>query len=675
MSLTREFVNGLGMRMVRVKPGTFRMGQADGDYDERPVHRVHISRPFYMGATEVTNAQYERFDPEHRVFRGRHGLSVADDEPAMFVSWHEAVRFCEWLTEREGILYRLPTEAEWEYACRAGTETAYCTGETLPEPFHRHQEETGNPKPVPLTVGITPPNAFGLHDMHGNVEEWCHDWYGPYLPGEQTDPVGYEDGEFKVTRGGSHNTESVYLRSANRLGTLPEDRHWLIGFRVAHGEPLVAKPLRRTAIPGWAANVFQRKYSWAGDGEGAEPSRTQPFFDGPIPFVVGGEHPESIPMYSHNHCPSVTWCDNGDLMAVWFSCNRERGREMTILAGRLRSGAERWDAAAEFFKAPDRNMTGSSLFNDGRGRLLFFNGLETDAMWRNLALVMRTSTDNGASWSKPALINPFHRAGNQVISGTSMTDDGVLVQPCDAVSGGSGGSVVHVSRDGGASWTVDGIDGPQPEFAAGKTGSRIAGIHAGVVSLKDGSLMALGRGNSIDGRMPISISRDMGASWTYGASKFPPIGSAQRLVLMRLQEGPILLVSFTDDETTIPRNKRYDGKTDKQKFIYSKDLMKGIRVRDAEGMERTVYGMYAALSYDEGKTWPVRKPVSPGAGDSVQDGGGHTGTFRLTDTQAEPMGYLAATQAPDGTIHLLSSRLHYRFNLAWLEQPMDAARM
>lgn len=670
-----EFVNGLGMRMVRVEPGSFWMGQADGERDERPVHRVRLSRPLYIGTTEVTNEQYERFDPEHRVFRGQRGLSAADDEPVTFVSWHDAVRFCGWLSEREGKPYRLPTEAEWEYACRAGTDTAYSTGETLPEPYCRQQEETGNPKPVPLTVGTTPPNAFGLHDMHGNVEEWCHDWYGPYTPGEQTDPVGYEDGEFKVTRGGSHNTELAYLRSANRLGTLPEDKHWLIGFRVVQGEPLAfaAKPLRRTVVPGWATDVAQRKYPWPGGERQPAATQARPYFHGPVPYVVGGEHPESIPMYGHNHCPSVTWCDNGDLLAVWFSCSRERGREMTILASRLRTGAERWDTAAEFFKAPDRNMTGSALFNDGQGRLLFFNGLETDAMWRNLALVMRTSTDNGASWSKPELINPFYRAGNQVISGTSMTEDGVLIQPCDAVSGGSGGSVVHLSRDGGASWSVSGVDEPEPEFASGKTGARIAGIHAGVVSLKDGSLMALGRGNSIDGRMPLSVSRDMGASWTYAAGEFPPIGSAQRLVLLRLREGPLLLVSFTDDETTIPRNKRYDGKLDKQKFVYSRDLMKGIRVRDAEGKERTVYGMYAALSYDEGNTWPVRKPVSPGCGESEWDGGGHTGMFRLTDIQAEPMGYLAATQAPDGTIHLLSSRLHYRFNLAWLEQPMGAA--
>ena len=147
----------------------------------------------------------------------------------MFVSWHEAVRFCRWLSQKEGRPYRLPTEAEWEYACRAGTSTAFHTGNALPEIFHKQQERRDEPVPVSLHIGRTPPNPWGLFDMHGNVEEWCDDWYGPYEADDQTDPVGRADGDFKMTRGGSHNTLVAYLRSANRQGTLPEDKHWLIG--------------------------------------------------------------------------------------------------------------------------------------------------------------------------------------------------------------------------------------------------------------------------------------------------------------------------------------------------------------------------------------------------------------------------------------------------------------
>lgn len=124
----RSTVNSLGMNMVVLAPGRFSMGGTDGEFDERPVHTVTIIRPFSLAATEVTNAQYEQFDPAHRALRGKRGISREDDEAVVFVSWHDAVRFCQWLSEKEGRPYRLPTEAEWEFACRAGTTTAYSTG-------------------------------------------------------------------------------------------------------------------------------------------------------------------------------------------------------------------------------------------------------------------------------------------------------------------------------------------------------------------------------------------------------------------------------------------------------------------------------------------------------------------------------------------------------------------
>ena len=118
-------VNSVGMKFVRIQPGSFLMGQdKGGDWDERPVHKVDITQSFGISATEVTNAQYEQFDPEHRVLRGKLGFSERDDEAVVFVSWHEAAEFCDWLSKKEDKPYRLPTEAEWEYACRADTETA-----------------------------------------------------------------------------------------------------------------------------------------------------------------------------------------------------------------------------------------------------------------------------------------------------------------------------------------------------------------------------------------------------------------------------------------------------------------------------------------------------------------------------------------------------------------------
>jgi len=246
------------MRFVRIEAGEFEMGvgktplpleltshrgtQAEGDFDEKPNHIVQITKPFYMGIYEVTNLQYELFDPEHKKLRGKEGLSIENDEAVINVNWYEADAFCRWLSDKEGLPYRLPTEAEWEYACRAGTTTPFYTGDSLPEKFHKNANMTGVPKYVSLQVGKTPPNAWGLYDMHGNVEEWCYDWYGPYVERPQKDPVGYETGDFKVTRGGSHGTILYYLRSANRMGTVPEDKHWLIGFRVVIGEMPQTKP-------------------------------------------------------------------------------------------------------------------------------------------------------------------------------------------------------------------------------------------------------------------------------------------------------------------------------------------------------------------------------------------------------------------------------------------------
>ena len=167
---------------------------------------------------------------------------------------------------------------------------------------------------------------------------------------------------------------------------------------------------------------------------------------------------------------------------------------MTIAASRHREGSGGWEPASVFFKAPDRNMTGSSLFNDGRGTLYHFNGMEAGGGWANLALVMRTSTDNGATWHT-RLANPYHQPRNQVIDGTFQTKEGYLIQPCDAVHGGSGGTTIQISRDRGRTWIEPGAGTPKPDYAKDTSGGTIAGIHAGVVQLTDGRLMAFGRGD------------------------------------------------------------------------------------------------------------------------------------------------------------------------------------
>ncbi|MGD8500030.1 MAG: SUMF1/EgtB/PvdO family nonheme iron enzyme [Phycisphaerales bacterium] len=648
------FVNSIGMKFVRIKPGSFLMGQKEsGDWDERPMHRVHITKSFHMAATEVTNAQYEQSDPKHREVRGKLGFSEKDDEAVVFVSWHEAAKFCEWLSKKEGKPYRLPSEAEWEYACRAGTTTTYHTGDSLPKEFHKNARMSWfpdparsrkNAEPVPLTAAQTASNSWGLFDMHGNVEEWCYDWYGPYEQGERTDPVGRSGGDFKVTRGGSHSTVISFLRSANRLGALPEDKNWLIGFRMVMGEMPNAEPL---AGPARALN--QRDVIRQIPPDLAKsPDPKMPYFRGPREYVKIPPDSDG-PMYSeHNHDPALVDCPNGDLLAIWYSCRNEPGRELAILASRLRHGSEQWEPASCFWDAPDRNDHAPAFWFDGRDTIYHFNGLSAAATWGSLATVMRTSTDSGATWSKARLINPGHGLRHMPVESVFRTREGFIVLPCDAVTGGNGGTAVHISRDGGQTWVDPGAGRPRPTFAAGTTGAWIAGIHAGVVQLKDGSLMAFGRGNNIDGRMPMSISKDMGRNWTYSASEFPPLGGGQRLILRRLHEGPILFVSFTDRR-------------------------RGMSIPDPAGTERKVFGMFAAMSIDEGKTWPVKRLVTNGGPARELDGGGNTGKFIMDETHAEPRGYLAATQTPDGLIHLISSKQYYVFNIAWLQEGMAAA--
>lgn len=228
--------NTLGMNLVKIGAGSFIMGDEEGDYDEKPLREITISSPFYMSATPVTNAQYEQFNSSHKLLRGKRDLSLNDDEAVVFVSWYDAVAFTEWLSLKEGKQYRLPTEAEWEYACRAGTTTSYSTGDSLPAVFHLNQNDEWYPKKVSLTVGKTPANQFGLYNMHGLVEEWCLDWYGSYTGKTETDPVAYISGDFKVTRGGSHNTNTEFLSSSNRSGMIPEDKNFLVGFRVVQAE-------------------------------------------------------------------------------------------------------------------------------------------------------------------------------------------------------------------------------------------------------------------------------------------------------------------------------------------------------------------------------------------------------------------------------------------------------
>jgi len=609
-ALEGPFVNSIGMQMLPVPAGSFRMGSQDGDFDEKPVHNVTISQPFYVSKYEVTNAQYEQFDADHEQLDHR-GFSHQPDEAVIFVSWHDANEFCQWLSQKEGLPYRLPTEAEWEYACRAGTTTPFHTGDNCE--CDKNQQETWGPEPLSLSVGSGSPNAWGLYDMHGNVEEWCHDWYGSYQPEDQVDPLGYIDGDFKVARGGSHSTETYYCRSANRTGTLPKDKQWITGFRV------IIAPLPNTVpLPVPPPRLYQTDVSQQIPPDidhGPDPNL--PYYKGPRTYVRIPSGSNG-PLFSrHNHDPALIDCPNGDLLAIWYSTRREPGRELCVAASRLRYGLDEWEQASPFWDAPDRNDHCPAMWVDETAKIYHFAGLADAATWGALAVVLRTSTDNAVTWSKARLIVPTHDKRHMPVESVFRTTWGSILLPCDA----NPGTAIWLSDDDGQTWY--------------DPGGTIAGIHAGVVELTDMSLLAFGRGDNIDDRMPRSISDDMGKTWTYSPSEFPPISGGQRVVLRRLKEGPILSVSFTSRSGMV-----------------------------INGQE--VYGMFAAISYNQGRTWPIKKLITAGGPPQRLDGGGNTGEFIMDDTHAEPRGYLAATQTPDRVIHLISSALHYEFNLEWL---------
>jgi formylglycine-generating enzyme required for sulfatase activity len=286
--------NSIGMKLTLVPSGEFTMGSGESaentiDFfeknyvgfvtpddlkDEHPQHRVRITKPFYLGTYHVTRGQFRQFvkDSGYKTDaeKGKNprwsgeendswqnlgfmpGFEQTDEHPVVCVSWNDAVAFCKWLNKKENKTYRLPTEAEWEYACRAGTKTRYHSGddpETLAKvanvadatlkakfpdwDFATIKASDGYVFTSP--VGRFKPNAFGLFDMHGNVCQWCADWYGEdyYSKSPTDDPKGPDTGEFRVLRGGSWRSGPDECRSASRDGLKPDNSGNSAGFRVA----------------------------------------------------------------------------------------------------------------------------------------------------------------------------------------------------------------------------------------------------------------------------------------------------------------------------------------------------------------------------------------------------------------------------------------------------------
>ncbi len=598
----KDYTNSLGMKFVRIEAGEFMMGEGDAppknraefmqrDWDESPAHKVKITRPFYIGIYEVTNAQFEQFDPEHKNLRGKNSAGKGDNDPVTFVTWQQAVDFCKWLSKKEAMPYRLPTEAEWEYCCRAGTKTPFSTGDTITA------EQANLTLTGPVAVGSYKPNPWGIYDMHGNVAEWCHDWYGPYDGPAEIDPVGRADGDARVCRGWSFLKTNIagntkYARCANRSAHDPDDANHATGFRVVMGEMPKTKPLPAIMFP-IQENVLQTPAPKVG------PDPAKPFFLNYRAADAGPKMKENSwgPVFNqHNHFSAVCVCPNGDVLAAWYTCVQESGRECSQAVARMRAGTNKFDRIEPFLTIADVNLHAPVLFCDGKRIYHFF----TQSMrgWDHASNSMRYSDDNGKTWSKPKII--LSRYDPNALSQPCMcikTKDGVLVLACDGDNHKD--ERFMISRDDGKTWSV--AKGDMRKSNAGKYS-----IHPAIFQRGDGAIMTYLRGPH---PMPVAISKNLGDTFTMEETKFPGISSGMKTTVLKLQSGAVLLCSI--DRT--------------------KELVGG--------------GTFAALSLDDGKTWPHIRKVEGAEG------------------------YMSLAQGPNGVIYLNGSRLGIvAFNEAWVKE-------
>ncbi len=612
----------MGMRLVWVPPGEFEMGALNatppdrlggpslfhnGDWDEHPAHLVSVTRGFYMSATEVTSEQYRRFDPDHGAATG--------------MSWQDAVAFCEWLSKNEGKTYRLPTEAEWEYAARAGTRSWFSSGDSLPKPGSQ--------------------NAWGLSGMHEDPLEWVHDWYGDYPDQPQTDPVGPESGHARVVRGGGiqrasdeqhfSGTLPYYRRSANRASLAPTLRGDVpIGFRVVQAEwpdtePLaVEPPLHRVAVRQSNPHLMKGPPVDRPHFRQREVLLIPPENASAEEITAAGLHPM---MHGHNHAPGLVVCPNGDLLAVFFSAtspSTEYWPDVSFLATRLRFGSNEWDPPSRFYDFGDVNDQSSLLWYDGEQLWSFSGGRYLGGM----PFRMQTSKDGGATWSPfwfPEIVGETAGYTEQPVNTVFRDGAGTIYLSSDAVGGSS---LLWASDDNGTTWR--------------DTGGRSAGRHSAFVMLKDDSILALGGKNTdVDGYMPQVVSKDRGATFEEKRkTPFAALGSNQRPTAVRLASGRLFFAGDFQD----------------------------INGEAPPGVSRR--GSYVALSSDEGKSWRIKE--LPGATPHESRVLHHKDReyWSLRKNPHPTIGYAVAQPAPNGVIHLLTTMnhpsLHFEMNEAWI---------
>jgi len=623
----KAFTNSTGMRFVGIEPGTFLMGSenGEGDWDEKPVHKVTITQPFYISESEVTAEQFRLFRPEYP--------GHEDFNPyASGLSWHDATAFCRWLSEKEDTLYRLPTEAEWEYAARAGKRTAFWSGD--------------RPTPTPAS------NLWGLRNIHKGPPEWCLDWHGPYPRQPQLDPVGPEYGWCKVVRGGGLDAfrwdEPYYRRCANRAAIAPTfapppakmpdgmETRWIyrrdsdMPSRHPVGLRVVMAPMPKTAPLPFEPPALMRcvKQTAAKGGQG--PDSGKPYYrvrrlfpHGLDMMNVGWKIGLEPGLYSYHHNSALAELPNGDMLAFYYNRDPrvgEREPSLSIAGIRRRYGAEQWDEPSPWPDFLDANDEAPIIWNDS-GMLWVFWGCPR--IKKSYPFQWTTSTDNGATWSPirfpvfKSVIGPY---SSQPINSVFRGPDGIIYL---AVDGKAATSELFASADNGRTWF--------------DTAGRTLGRHSSFVLLDDNrTILAYGGKNiDIDGFMPKNISTDWGRTWHVSASCFSRLGGGQRPSLIKLASGRLLYAGDLRHRTGTS-----DG------FPPADKLPKGYIDR----------GGYVGLSNDNGESWFVRKLTGGGL---LEDDG--------NEADVKSVGYVTASRSTDRLIHIVTTtELHITLNESWI---------
>lgn len=564
-----------GNKLVTVPAGSFRMGAdadalssniregfgvtslrpADGDFDETPAHTVHITHSFRMATTEVTVEQYREFDPTYVP-------DAAYPQYAAGLSYIQASAYCVWLSKRERKPYRLPTEAEWEYAARAGGTKVFGQSDTPPK--------------------VDTPNAWGLSNLGSGRPEWVFDWYGPYQREAQTNPVGPVSGYARVVRGGGldfrrSKTEAVYTaaapyfeRAATRASMAPtfQSHEGNIGFRVVQAPMPTARPYAAQPL------CFQTAVKQTPDRVQDGPDASKPWLhmielfpnlQGKSMPNVGWQLGLSRGLGIAYHNSAIQQMPNGDTLAAYYNTpNQEDDPDQTVLTMRRRAGSETWDMPEPWPYFADAANAAPVIWNDS-GKVWFFWG--TPRLIGAWPFAYMTSGDNGVTWSEvhfPHFDAPIGRYVPQPINSVVRTADGTILLPTDSTgkdaTGNGSISAVWGTHDDGETWY--------------DTGGRTGGRHTTIVLAKDGSILGFGGKNSnIDGRMRVAVSNDGGNTWQKSKTPFDELMSGERPSAIRLKSGRLFFVANFNPKP--------------EKHIH-KD------------------GAYVALSDDDGKTWTMK---------------------------------------------------------------------